>query len=138
MAAPETLTPASEAEACAMVAEARAAGRTLAISGAGSKNAIGRPVTADAAIVTTSLSGVVEYNPEELVIVARAGTPVAEIETALAANHQALMFEPSDWSRLLGSDAGQTIGGIAATNMSGPRRITAGAARDFLAHISRS
>ena len=132
MAAPETLTPASEAEACAMVAEARAAGRTLAISGAGSKNAIGRPVTADAAIVTTSLSGVVEYNPEELVIVARAGTPVAEIETALAANNQALMFEPSDWSRLLGSDAGQTIGGIAATNMSGPRRITAGAARDSL------
>ncbi|MCR9123124.1 MAG: FAD-binding protein [Phyllobacteriaceae bacterium] len=132
MTALETLTPADEAEACAMVAEARAAGRTLAIAGAGSKSAVGQPVAADAAITSTGLSGIVEYNPEELVIVAKAGTPVSEIETALAANNQALMFEPADWSRLLGSNAGQTIGGIAATNMSGPRRIIAGAARDSL------
>jgi len=128
----QTLVPADEAEACAMVAEARQAGRTLAIAGADSKSGVGQPVTADAAIASTGLSGIVEYNPEELVVVARAGTPLADIEAALAENGQALMFEPADWSRLLGSNAGQTIGGIAATNMSGPRRILAGAARDAL------
>lgn len=132
MAALETLTPADEAEACATVAEARAAGRTLAVAGSGSKAAVGQPVSADATIVSTGLSGIVEYNPEELVIVAQAGTPLSEIEAALAANNQGLMFEPADWSRLLGSNAGQTIGGIAATNLSGPRRIIAGAARDSL------
>jgi glycolate oxidase FAD binding subunit len=132
MAGLETLTPADEAEACAMVAEARAGGRTLAVAGSGSKAAVGQPLIADAVIATTGLSGIVEYNPEELVIVAQAGTPLSQIEAALAANNQGLMFEPADWSRLLGSNAGQTIGGIAATNMSGPRRIIAGAARDSL------
>ena len=132
MAALETLAPADEAEARAMVAEARAAGRTLAIVGAGSKGAVGHRIEADRALTSTGLTGIVEYNPEELVIVARAGTPLADIEAALAENHQALMFEPADWGPLLGSDAGQTIGGIAATNLSGPRRILAGAARDAL------
>ena len=132
MAGSEALTPADEAEAGAMVAEARAAGRTLAIAGAGSKSAIGHGGKADRTIVSTGLTGIVEYNPAELVIVARAGTPLAEIEAALAENDQALMFEPPDWSDLLGSAGGQTVGGIAATNLSGPRRILAGAARDAL------
>lgn len=132
MAVHQTLTPNDESEACAMVAEARGAGQTLAITGAGSKAGTGQPFSADAAISSTGLTGIVEYNHQELVIVARAGTPLAEVEAALAPNNQALMFEPADWGSLLGSKAGQTIGGIAATNMSGPRRILAGAARDSL------
>ena len=124
--------PADEAEACAIVTEARANGERLAIEGAGSKTAIGQIVEADAVLSSAGLSGIVEYNPGELVILARAGTPLADINAALAENNQALMFEPADWGALLGSSAGQTIGGIAAANLSGPRRISAGAARDSL------
>ncbi|WP_306119171.1 MULTISPECIES: FAD-binding protein [unclassified Roseitalea] len=132
MAETEQLTPQSEDEACAMVAEQRAGKRTLAIAGAGSKAVIGQPTTADATLSSTGLRGIVEYNPEELVIVARAGTPLAEIEAALAGNNQMLAFAPPDWGRLLDADAGQTIGGVAATNLSGSRRLSAGAARDAL------
>lgn len=128
----ERLQPASEEEAAEMVRAAHDAGRTLALIGGGTKSEIGRPVAADATLTSAGLAGIVAYNPEELVITARAGTPLADIERALAENGQRLAFEPIDHRILLGSSGEPTIGAVAAINNSGPRRIIAGAARDAL------
>ena len=85
----------------------------------------------DLTLDLSGLSGVTLYEPEELVLSAKAGTPLAEIEALLAASNQELAFEPMDYGPLLGGAAGHgTIGGVLAANLSGPRRIKAGAARD--------
>ena len=81
---------------------------------------------------TAGLSGITLYEPGALTLVARAGTPLAEIEAALAAEKQRLAFEPMDHRGLLGRDGVPTIGGVFAANVSGPRRVSVGAARDFL------
>jgi glycolate oxidase FAD binding subunit len=79
----------------------------------------------------SALSGVTLYEPEELVLSAKAGTPLAEVEALVAAGSQELAFEPMDYASILGGSAGRgTIGGALAANLSGPRRIKAGAARD--------
>ena len=78
------------------------------------------------------LSGISFYEPGALTLVAQAGTPLAEIESVLAAQGQRLAFEPMDHRGLLGSTGAPTIGGIFAANISGPRRLAVGAARDFL------
>ena len=78
------------------------------------------------------LSGVTLYEPGALTMVAKAGTPVAEIEAALERQNQRLAFEPVDHRGLVGSDGEPTIGGLFAANVSGSRRISVGAARDFL------
>lgn len=80
---------------------------------------------------TSGMTGITLYEPGALTIVAKAGTPVAEIEKALAAERQRLAFEPTDMSQLLGTPGQSTIGGVIATNASGPRRIQGGAARDY-------
>ncbi|MGB7432332.1 MAG: FAD-binding protein [Ahrensia sp.] len=126
-------TPTSVEEAIAAINAARLAGSVVSVCGNRSKAQVGSP-PGDNAIQLSSagLSGIDQYNAQELVFVAKAGTPMSEINAALAKNRQQLVFEPADWSRLLGTDQDQTIGGIAATNMSGPRRFVAGAARDSL------
>src|SRR5206468_9061955 len=84
----------------------------------------------------SGLSGVTLYEPEELVLSAKAGTPLAEIEQLVASRGQELAFEPMDYGPVLGRPMGRcTLGGALATNLSGPRRIKAGAARD---HFLRS
>jgi glycolate oxidase FAD binding subunit len=108
----------------------------LEILGHGTKRGIGGPVQAEHAVDLSGLSGVTLYEPEELVLAARAGTPLAEIEALLGKHGQQLAFEPLDYGPLLGGAAGQgTIGGVLAGNLSGPRRIRAGAARDHVLGI---
>lgn len=125
------LLPDSEAEIEAIVHEAAQSKSPLAIHGGGTRP-IGRPVHADRTLSTQLLTGITLYEPSELVISARAGTPIAEVQQTLAANRQRLPFEPIDYRHLLGNHGVPTIGGVTASNSSGPRRIQAGAARDSL------
>ena len=76
-------------------------------------------------------TGIVLYEPQELVLSAKAGTSIAEISTLLAEKGQMLAFEPPDFGELLGTGSG-SLGGVFAANFSGPRRLKAGAARDFI------
>jgi glycolate oxidase FAD binding subunit len=105
--------------------------KSLEVVGRGSKRAMGRPSQTELTLDLSSLTGVTLYEPEELVLSARAGTPIAEIEALVASKGQQLAFEPMDYGPVLGGVLGQgTIGGVLAANLSGPRRIKAGAARD--------
>ena len=119
------------------MAWALADGKTLEIAGQGSKRGIGRPNQSDITLDLSSLSGVTLYEPEELVLSARAGTPIAEIEQLVAEAGQELAFEPMDFGPLFGVPLGAgTIGGVIASNLSGPRRIRAGAARDHFLGVT--
>lgn len=95
----------------------------------GGTRPIGRPVAGE--VLEVGISGVEIYEPGALTLVAKAGTPLAEIEALLAGEGQRLAFEPMDHRPLLGTSGAPTIGGVVAANVSGPRRIQAGAARDF-------
>jgi glycolate oxidase FAD binding subunit len=116
---------------------ALSAGRPLEILGHGSKRAIGRPSQTDLTLDLSALSGVILYEPAELVLSAKAGTPLSEIEGLLAAKGQRLAFEPMDCGQLMDGPVGRgTIGGTVAASLCGPRRITAGAVRDHLLGFS--
>ena len=116
-----------------LIAWAAAEETPLEIVGHGSKRGVGRPVQAEHTLDLSALSGITLYEPEELVLSARAGTPIAEIEALLAENGQALAFEPMDFGPLFGvSRRRGTLGGVLAANASGPRRLKAGAARDHV------
>jgi len=131
----ELLSPASLEEAAPIVRDAAAAKTPLEIFGAGTKRGFGRPVDAAKQVTTAAMSGILSYHPEELVLTARAGTHMREIVVALAERGQHLAFEPPDFTALYapdeaGSPRGDTLGGVLATNLAGPRRFAAGAARD--------
>jgi glycolate oxidase FAD binding subunit len=111
-------------------------GKALEIVGQGSKRAIGRPAQTDLTLDLSALAGVTLYEPEELVLSAKAGTPLAEIEALVAAKGQMLAFEPMNYGPIIGIPARGTIGGALAANLSGPRRIKAGAARDHFLGFS--
>jgi glycolate oxidase FAD binding subunit len=133
----DTLKPRDAADVEQVISSALATGKTLELIGRGTKRAIGRAAQWDATLDLSGLSGVTLYEPEELVLSARAGTPLAEIEALVAASHQELAFEPMDYGPVLGSEVGaSTIGGVIAANLSGPRRIKAGAARDHFLGVS--
>jgi glycolate oxidase FAD binding subunit len=125
-------TPSTPAELAAIVADARAAKTPLAISSGGTRSGLGRPVQAAASLSTTKLTGITLYEPAELVIAARAGTPLREVVETLAQRGQRLPFEPMDHRGLFGTKAEPTVGGVAAANVSGPARINLGAARDSM------
>ena len=129
---PSMLTPSTETEAADLIRDHASRNTPLQIRGSGSRAGFGNPVAAETGLSSAALSGIVEYNPAEMVITARAGTPVAEIEAALAKNGQAMAFEPMDHRGAMGTSGTPTIGGLFAVNSSGPRRFTAGAARDHL------
>lgn len=126
------LKPGDDKEMQATVEQACALGHALEVVGTGTKRALGRPVLADDRLDLSGLSGVIDYEPAELVLTARPGTLLAEVETLLHEAGQALAFEPPDYSELLGTEHAGTLGGVIAANLSGPRRIKAGAARDHL------
>jgi glycolate oxidase FAD binding subunit len=120
------LVPRDAADVAAIVA---AATGPLEPLGGGSKRQIGKPLGADV-LDLGALAGIVTYEPAELVLTARAATPLADIERTLAAHSQRLAFEPPDFGVLLNAARPQTIGGVLAANLAGSRRVTAGAARD--------
>jgi glycolate oxidase FAD binding subunit len=105
--------------------------KTLDVVGRGTKRGLGRPSQTDLTLDLSALTGVTLYEPEELVLSAKAGTPIGDIEKLLEKSNQEMAFEPMDYGPLLGGGANAgTIGGVLATNLAGPRRIKAGAARD--------
>ncbi len=126
-----TFKPENADQVVEAVAWAAAEARPLGVAGRGTKRGLGRPVQAAHGIDLSGLTGITLYEPEALVLSARAGTPRAEIEAVLVEQRQQLAFEPGDLGPLLGAGAGQgSIGGMLACNLAGPRRIKAGAARD--------
>jgi glycolate oxidase FAD binding subunit len=132
----ETLKPETDDQVIEIVRWALAGEVPLELAGRGSKRGFGRPVQAAHALDLSGLAGIEVYEPEELVLTARPGTGMAEIEAALAARGQALAFEPPDLGPLYGGPAGAgTLGGAVGCNLSGPRRLKAGAARDHVLGI---
>jgi glycolate oxidase FAD binding subunit len=116
---------------------ALAEGKPLEIVGRGSKRTLGRPSQSDLTLDLSGLCGVTLYEPEELVLSAKAGTPLAEIEALVEQRGQQLAFEPMDYGPVLGGPRGAgSLGGALAANLSGPRRIKAGAARDHFLGFS--
>jgi glycolate oxidase FAD binding subunit len=127
----DDVKPATETELATLITSAAQTGTTLDIAGAQSKRGFGRPNELQQRVSTRALSGIVLYEPTEMVMSARAGTRLVDIEAQLAGRDQMLAFEPADYASLTGTNTGQaTIGGVFATNTSGPRRVIAGAARD--------
>ena len=107
------------------VRQAAALNQPLAIQGSGSKQFYGPP-GAGAALDLTAFSGIVDYEPAELVLIARSGTPLAELESCVAAERQMLAFEPPHFG------GRGTLGGCVAAGLSGPRRPYTGSVRDFV------
>ena len=129
-----TLIPHTEADAAYIVRQAANEGRAVAICGGNTRNY--NPTVATGEMMSSrGLSGIVDYDPAEMVMTVKAGTPVAQVEAALAQNNQMMAFEPMDHRGILGTKGEPTIGGVFAANVSGPRRFVSGAARDSLLGI---
>lgn len=125
------LAPMDEPAVAQAVAAAHLAGEPLLVRGGGTKASMLRPVQAARSLSTRNLSGITLFSPQELIISARSGTPLAEVEARLAESGQHIIAEPPDLTSLLGEGV-QTLGGVVATNLSGPRRIAWGAMRDHV------
>ncbi len=133
----ESLRPETPDQLRDAVAWAAAEEAPLEIVSAGTKRAMGRPGNANHKLDVSALRGITLYEPEELVLSAGPGTPLSEIEQALDERRQQLAFEPPDLGPLLGGAAAAgTLGGAIACNLSGPRRLKAGAARDHFLGFS--
>ena len=126
----DSLAPADAEGLADAVRWAVAGEHPLEVLAGASKQALGRPVQSAATLSLAAFDGIVDYQPSELVLTARAATPLATIEAAVDAERQMLAFEPADYGPLLGGAKHATLGGALACNLSGPRRIKAGAARD--------
>ncbi|HEY6440591.1 MAG TPA: FAD-binding protein, partial [Acetobacteraceae bacterium] len=128
----DPLLPIDEGDIAAAVGEAARAREPLAIVGNATKAGMLRPVQAARSISTRNLTGITLYSPNELIISARAGTPLADIEATLAEHGQHIIAEPLDLAAITGAREQQTLGGVIATNLSGPRRVAWGAMRDHV------
>ncbi|MBV8334363.1 MAG: FAD-binding protein, partial [Alphaproteobacteria bacterium] len=127
-------TPSDLSELREAIGEALAADEPLELVAGATKRELGRPLQLPHMLDLSQLAGIRDYQPSELILTAGSGTPLVEIEGALASARQMIAFEPPNWGELFalpGSAAGRsTIGGALACNLSGPRRIKVGAARD--------
>lgn len=133
----QTVRPATTWELARHISEAAHHGLKCEVVGHATKRSIGRPVTADLTITTTGFKGITLYEPAELVMGARAGTSLTDIETELRRHNQMLAAEPIDLGPVLGgASADGTIGGAFATNLSGARRLSAGSLRDHLLGVT--
>ncbi|TCS60960.1 FAD-binding protein [Varunaivibrio sulfuroxidans] len=130
------LQPQTSSELQAMLAEAARRRTSLEIRAGASKLSWGGVVRADNILDMNAFSGIDLYQPEELVMTAGAATPLMKIDALLREQSQQLAFEPANFSRLLGATDSATIGGVFSCNLSGPRRIKIGAARDHLLGFS--
>ncbi len=131
------LHPKSDEDVLAAVQWAVVEETPLEIVGQGSKRALGRPMQTAHTLDMSGLAGITLFEPEELVLSAKAGTPLKEITEKLDAVHQELQFEPADFGPLLGIAPGQgTLGGLVNTNICGPRRLKYGSARDHILGMS--
>jgi glycolate oxidase FAD binding subunit len=126
----------SENEILDFVLAARAERRPFEIVAGGTRRGVGRPLLGDAGsnlplLDVSGVSGIIEYQPEELIVTARPGTTLAELKAVLTAKNQCLGFDPVDWT-LFGSAGNATLGGAASADASGPGRLRHGPARDSL------
>lgn len=127
------LRPRDSADLEELIRAAATSVRRLAIRGGGSKDGIGVPEPDAALLDMRGFSGVIDYDPAELVLTAGAGTPLGDVQALLAANKQMLAFEPYDHGPLFGRAVGTaTLGGVLAAAVAGSQRLTQGAARDHL------
>jgi len=125
----------TEAQVVDTVRAAREGRRTLEIVAGGTRRSVGLPAPCDEVLDVSRLRGIVDYQPEELILTVRPSTPLAEIENVLATRNQRLGFEPQDWSALLGSCGAASIGGAVSANADGPAAVRFGRARDHLLGI---
>jgi len=116
----------------AAVREAIASEQPLEVIGHGSKRQIGQPMATNAVLDLSALNSITSYEPNELIITAQAGAPLADVMSLIDSKNQAFGFEPIDTSVLLGTARSGTIGGMLAAGLAGPRRIKSGGARDHL------
>lgn len=124
---------ATEADVVDAVQAAAGAGRKLAIRSGGSKAAVGAPAREAVALDVSALSGVVDYDPAELLLTVRPATPLSEVLALVAGQGQMLAFDPFDHGPIFGQPAGAaTIGGVVCAGVSGSRRLSRGGARDHL------
>lgn len=127
----EIFKPADAGEVQRVIAWAAAEHQPLALRSHNSKAGIGGLTSAAHTLDLSGLSGIGLYEPEELVLTAKPGTPMAEVNALLAQRGQELAFEPPDFGALFGGASGQgTLGGVISGNLAGPRRFKAGAPRD--------
>ena len=124
--------PASEDQVVEFVRTARESGSPFEIVAGGTRRSVGKPVGDLPVLDLSSLSGIVKYEPAELIITAKPATPLNEIEAVLVEKGQRLGFDPADWSRLLGSNGVATLAGAASSDASGSGKLRHGGARDSL------
>ncbi len=133
MVASASFQPSDENEIAVFLRDRSAVGAPVFVRAGGSKQAFGRPSGGnEASLDAKALSGVQLYEPDELVLTARAGTPIREIAETIAARGQCMAFEPPTLGPLFGTDGESTLGGVVASGWSGPRRVKAGAVRDHV------
>jgi glycolate oxidase FAD binding subunit len=122
-------TPPQLADIVKRIKSAASAGTPLRIRGGGTKDFYGQSLQGEI-LETTVLCGISSYEPSELVVTVKAGTPLAELEAVLAEKNQCLPFEPPHFS------AGTTVGGMVAAGLSGPSRANSGSVKDFVLGVN--
>jgi glycolate oxidase FAD binding subunit len=125
----------SEAQVIDSVRWARETKSRFEIVGAGTRRSFGRPVSSQEILDVSGLKGILNYEPEELILTVAPGTPIAEIESVLTEKGQRLGFDPADWSALFGTQGRSTIGGAVSADACGPGRVRYGGPRDSLLGI---